>query len=79
MRKTGIALATFLGGAIVGGTLGLLLAPETGEETRQRIVDNFETTKGKLVEVLRKKGVTLSQNDLDALVNDIKSEVDEAL
>lgn len=46
-------LAAFLGGAIVGGALGLLLAPESGEETRKKVVD-----------FLDKNGIKLNTSEL---------------
>lgn len=57
-------LAAFFGGAIVGATLGLLFAPEKGEETREKIA-----------EILRKKGIKLTGNDLDNLVDEIATEI----
>lgn len=57
-------LAAFFGGALVGATLGLLFAPEKGEDTREKIA-----------EILRKKGIKLSGNDLDNLVDEIAAEI----
>ena len=57
-------LAAFLGGAIVGGALGVLFAPESGEETRKKIADALE-----------KRGVKLSKTEMDDLVDEIKSQV----
>lgn len=77
MKNTGGVLAALLGGAVVGAALGLLLAPEKGEDTRSRIVDGFDTTKEKVVDALKKRGIDLNKADLEDLVDDIKSEVEE--
>lgn len=77
MKNTGGVLAALLGGAVVGAALGLLLAPEKGEETRAKIVDTFDTTKEKVVDALKKRGINLDKNDLEDLVDDIKSDVEE--
>lgn len=57
-------LAAFLGGAVIGGTLGLLFAPESGEETRKKIA-----------EALEKRGIKLSKSEMEDLVDEIKSEM----
>lgn len=75
MKNTGGVLAALLGGAIVGAALGLLLAPDKGEETRAKIVDAFDTTKERLIEALKKKGINLDKNELEDLVDDIRAEV----
>ncbi len=64
MKNSVCIIAAFLGGAIVGGVLGLLFAPESGEETRKKIVDALE-----------KKGIKLSKKEMDDLVDEIKSQV----
>lgn len=35
-------IAAFLAGAAAGASLGLLLAPEKGSETRKKLVDTFD-------------------------------------
>ncbi|NDV66220.1 YtxH domain-containing protein [Bacteroides sp. 224] len=57
-------LAAFLGGAAVGAALGVLFAPEKGEDTRERIAA-----------LLRKKGIKLHGSDLDNLVDEIAAEI----
>jgi Gas vesicle protein len=57
-------LAAFLGGALVGGVLGILFAPESGDETRKKITDALE-----------KRGIKLSKCEMDDLVEEVKSQV----
>ena len=64
MKNSAGIIAAFLGGAIVGGVLGLLFAPESGEETRKKIV-----------EALEKRGIKLSATEMNDLVDEIKSRV----
>jgi gas vesicle protein len=39
---TGKVIAAFLAGAAAGASLGLLLAPEKGEETRLKLKETFD-------------------------------------
>lgn len=57
-------LAAFLGGAAVGAAMGILFAPEKGEDTRRKIA-----------EILRKKGIRLNRSEMDDLVDGIASEL----
>ena len=56
-------LAAFLGGAAVGAAIGILFAPEKGEDTRHKIA-----------EILRKKGIRLNRNEMENLVDEIAAE-----
>ena len=61
-------LAAFIGGAAIGAALGILFAPEKGENTRQKIKD-----------ILREKGIKLNRSEMDELVDKIANEVKEAV
>lgn len=61
--KTLNILYAFLGGAIVGAGAALLFAPEKGEELRERIV-----------KILRRNGIKISNEEVDALVAELTGE-----
>lgn len=56
-------LYAFLGGAIVGCGAAILFAPEKGEELRARIV-----------RILKRKGIKISDEEVDALVAELTGE-----
>ena len=63
-------IGAFLGGAIAGAALGLLLAPEKGEETRSKITDAVD-------EFCKKHNLKLSRREVNDLVDDIKDAAEE--
>jgi gas vesicle protein len=64
--STPTLLYAFLGGALVGAGAALLFAPEKGEDIRARIS-----------EILRKKGILCSDNEIDALVEQLTTQIDD--
>ena len=56
-------LYAFLGGAIVGCSAAILLAPEKGEDVRAKICD-----------LVRRKGIKISDAEVDALVAELARE-----
>lgn len=57
-------VAALLGGVILGGVLGVLFAPESGEETRKKIAAALE-----------KRGIKLTKKEMEDLVTEMKSEM----
>lgn len=58
-------LYAFLGGAIVGCGAALLLAPEKGSDVREKIS-----------KILRRKGIRISDSEVDALVAELAGNED---
>lgn len=54
-------LFTFIGGALLGAIIALLVAPESGEETRKKIKNKLE-----------EKGIHLSKEQLDEFIESLK-------
>ena len=53
-HQRGSGLLAFLGGAAVGAVVGLLLAPRSGKETRERIMKRAEDARDDLDELIDK-------------------------
>ena len=58
-------IGAFLGGAIAGAALGILMAPEEGQDTREKITDAID-------DFCKKHNINLSKKEIGDLADDIK-------
>lgn len=71
MKELGY-IGAFLGGAIAGVALGVLMAPEKGSETRTKIGDAVD-------DFCKKHNIKLTRKEVDDLVDDIKDATEGAV
>ncbi|MBR1688131.1 MAG: YtxH domain-containing protein [Prevotella sp.] len=64
-------LGAFFGGAIAGAVIGLLLAPEKGTDTRDKITDAVD-------DFMKKHNIKLTRKEVSDLVDDIEEAAPEA-
>lgn len=59
-------ISAVVGGAIAGAALGLLVAPEKGEDTRKNIL-----------KLLKEKGLNLKKSELERLADEIEEQIEK--
>ncbi|MEG1586391.1 MAG: YtxH domain-containing protein [Bacteroidales bacterium] len=74
MKNVGLLIA-FAGGAVAGAVIGLMLAPDKGENTRNKVYefahDTGHQAKMKLKDFLESHGIKLECCQLDNLVDEL--------
>ena len=78
MAKSGSTFLALLTGAAIGAGLGMLYAPDSGEETRRKLGENARRTQGDLNRKYRETSSNLSQKARKAK-NDFERRLEETL
>jgi len=61
-------ISAVIGGAIACAAVGLLVAPEKGDDTRKKILN-----------LLKEKGINLKKSKLEELADEIEDQIEQAL
>ncbi|WP_294744955.1 YtxH domain-containing protein [uncultured Prevotella sp.] len=62
-------VGAFLGGALAGAAIGILIAPDKGSNTREKISNTVE-------DFLKKHNIKLKRKDVGDLVEDLEAAAD---